>query len=822
MMKKIYLILTGLILAVPAAFGQSYISPQEGHKVAYFFSDMDHIQALEVGEEFFYFCDGDTIYQADPDQQLLSNRFGLPADYNLVTFSSFLCLSPDESKLWAGFTDLDNVDARIYSVDVGSGAWSLEARMPSNFDLAFWNDSILVSGLNSADYLDPNAIYVLDTSGADQHRVIVETGGSSAGLAVDSHGNLYFGSSSFTDPNALYRWDSAQLAAVIESPVATPLQLGDAVKLSDLPAGAYDSEVDAADNLVFTMNTWGGTQVIGQWSNISGDGFNYDTLATSLEWLGLLKSRGDYTVPSAGNSLFTLGYDQAVADLHTGDYPPQLIEPLPVISGYETEQITPIDLSQYIIDLDDHDGFDLVMTYISEPSVAMLTIDGDMLTGSFGLAGQANIAVTAISEGQSVRSETVIGTWPEAEEGLLVSDFGELSLDSESYWNGSNETGQFITGPARFYNAYSTEYFSWSGWAYSNTSDVITPGYMNQYSAFTGDGFHGPEAFNQVYGVSNLYGPSIIDFTAGKAHAVDGFFLTNSSYTALSMLEGDMFAKAFGGADGSDPDYFKLLVWGMVKGEATDSVEFYLADYRFDDEEEDYIIKTWQWVDLSTLGKVDSLMFGLESSDTGDWGMNTPAYFCLDNLMVRPDGAPYVANPMGDLSIISNDSAYVFDISGVFSDPDDNDSAIVKEVMANNNEELLFASISGDELTLKGIAMLTKSTFVEVQLVLEGSLGGLAAMDTVMVTLEFFTGLEDDPLSRVSIYPNPSTGQFVIDSESGEVQNVSIYSITGTKVYTNRHLLSGESIDLSSQAPGAYIVRIQHQSGVSSKMIQIQ
>ena len=820
-MKKFYLILSGLILAGLSAFGQSYLNPQDGHKVAYFFSDIDHIQTLDVGTEFFYFCDGDTIYQADPDQGIFSNKYGLPVDYNLLTFSSFLCLSPDESTLWAAYTDLDNVDARIYSIDVGSGTWSLEARMPANWDLAFWNDFILVSGLNSADFNSPNAIYVLDTSGGDQHRLIIETGGSSAGLAVDSHGDLYYGTSSFTDPNALYRWDSAQLAAVIESPAAAPLQLGDAVKLSDLPTGAYDCEVDAADNLVFTMNTWGGTQVIGHWNNISGDGYNYDTLATSSHWLGMVKSRGDYTVPIAGNSLFTLGYDQAVADLHTGDYPPVLTGPLPLITGYESEQIDPIDLSLYMTDLDDPDGFDFVMTYISEPSVATLSIESNLLTGSFGLAGQANLAIVATNAGGSVRAETVIGTWPEAEEGLLASTFGELSLDAESYWNGSDETGQFITGPARFYNDYNTEYYSWSGWAHSNTSDVSTAGYLNQYSAFTGEGFHGSEEFNQVYGVSSLYGPSIIDFTSDKAHALDGFFVTNSTYAALSMMEGDWAAKAFGGADGSDPDFFKLLVWGMAQGEATDSVEFYLADYRFDSEAEDYIIKTWQWVDLSSLGKVDSLMFGLESSDNGEWGMNTPAYFCMDNLMVRPDGAPYVANPMGNLSIISNDSAYIFDISEVFSDPDDDDSAIVKMVKANSNDDLLFASISGDELTLKGKVQLLKSSFEEVQLVLEGSLGGLTALDTVTVSLEFLSGLDEDPLSQVSIYPNPSQGLFVIGSESGEVLDVSVYSITGTKVYTNRQFISGENIDLTGQAAGAYIVRIQNRSGVISKMIQI-
>jgi len=29
---------------------------------------------------------------------------------------------------------------------------------------------------------------------------------------------------------------------------------------------------------------------------------------------------------------------------------------------------------------------------------------------------------------------------------------------------------------------------------------------------------------------------------------------------------------------------------------------------------------------------VKSLGFSMNSTDTGDWGMNTPAYFCMDNL----------------------------------------------------------------------------------------------------------------------------------------------------------------------------------------------
>jgi hypothetical protein len=62
-------------------------------------------------------------------------------------------------------------------------------------------------------------------------------------------------------------------------------------------------------------------------------------------------------------------------------------------------------------------------------------------------------------------------------------------------------------------------------------------------------------------------------------------------------------------------------------------VEFYLADYRFADNRDDYILDTWQYVDLTSLGMIKSLEFTLSSSDIGEWGMNTPAYFAIDTLV---------------------------------------------------------------------------------------------------------------------------------------------------------------------------------------------
>jgi hypothetical protein len=110
--------------------------------------------------------------------------------------------------------------------------------------------------------------------------------------------------------------------------------------------------------------------------------------------------------------------------------------------------------------------------------------------------------------------------------------------------------------------------------------------------------------------------------------------VNNTTYAYYSMKEGVAPSKKFGGASGNDPDYFKLLIQGFDKnGNYVDSVEFFLADYRFSDNNNDYVVKDWQQVDISNLVLKSAirLEFSLSSSDNGALGMNTPAYFCMDD-----------------------------------------------------------------------------------------------------------------------------------------------------------------------------------------------
>jgi hypothetical protein len=213
-----------------------------------------------------------------------------------------------------------------------------------------------------------------------------------------------------------------------------------------------------------------------------------------------------------------------------------------------------------------------------------------------------------------------------------TSDFEGLSYPAGAdYWNGSDGSGGFSDGGAYFVNDYNYDYSSWSGWSYSRVTDNVTSGWGNQYSSAAGSGVNGSES----YGVSYAGFGSLVQFDV--LSSVEGAYFTNSTYTYYSMRDGDNFAKKFGGSDGSDEDWFLLTVSGYNDGALTDTVEIYLADFRFADSGDDYILDEWKWFDLSGLGEVDEVSFSLSSSDVGAFGMNTPAYFVMDSLVSVPE-----------------------------------------------------------------------------------------------------------------------------------------------------------------------------------------
>ena len=173
----------------------------------------------------------------------------------------------------------------------------------------------------------------------------------------------------------------------------------------------------------------------------------------------------------------------------------------------------------------------------------------------------------------------------------------------------------------------------YGGWTYSNDNDTVTAGFTNQYAAYTGTDVSG----TGNYGVA--YGSSVIDLPAGQTPI--SVRVTNTTYAALSMLNGDGYAKQFGGVTGDDPDYFDVNFTGYSGatggGAETGSVTLRLADYTFSDNTLDYVVDTWQLLDLTSLGGAASIAVSWESTDIGSYGINTPTYVAIDKLVLVPE-----------------------------------------------------------------------------------------------------------------------------------------------------------------------------------------
>ena len=218
----------------------------------------------------------------------------------------------------------------------------------------------------------------------------------------------------------------------------------------------------------------------------------------------------------------------------------------------------------------------------------------------------------------------------------VTSTFDDTALTkglaANSFYNGSDGAGGFTSGGATFVNEYNSSFSSWSGFALSNTTDTTTPGFGNQYSARPGTGAAGTAAYGVGY--YSEFGDVAAKISFASPVDLDDAYFTNTTYAYFSMLEGDQFGGPFGGPSGDEPDVFTLTIEGFDAGLASvGSIDVILADYSFGPpNDSDFIIETWQQVDLSALSNVSQLHFTMDSTDVSGGFMSTPTYFGIDEL----------------------------------------------------------------------------------------------------------------------------------------------------------------------------------------------
>jgi len=207
-------------------------------------------------------------------------------------------------------------------------------------------------------------------------------------------------------------------------------------------------------------------------------------------------------------------------------------------------------------------------------------------------------------------------------------DFENINLGAQGYNNGSDLSGGFESSGLFLKNNYSPSMNVWEGFSISSTTDTVTTDYANQYSSFAGAASEGSK-----YAIAFSFNPSVlVNSNPLQLKKLISFRYSNSTIAALIMKNGDGFSKKFGGVSGNDPDFFKLRVINYFNGQKTDSAEVFLADFRNIDNSQDFIVKSWRTATFNFSSPFDSLSFQLQSSDNGAFGMNTPAYFCLDEI----------------------------------------------------------------------------------------------------------------------------------------------------------------------------------------------
>jgi len=277
--------------------------------------------------------------------------------------------------------------------------------------------------------------------------------------------------------------------------------------------------------------------------------------------------------------------------------------------------------------------------------------------------------------------------------------FEDVPLGSGGIWQPPTGENEMPSGGWLFTN--STQYGYWGGFTASNRTDLSQTGLDAQYTAATGCGYDGSTQYAVAYtmGVqTDVYA------TDGQMHTVTGCYVTNNLWTYQDILQGGYGEPPYGGPTGNDPDWFKVTATGKnANGQTVGTLDFYLADFRFANNEEDYVLNTWEWFDLSPLGDVATISFSLSSSRGSGYNMITPAYFCMDNFNgggVAPDLPPYVVNPVQNVVFNNYPQTLQVNLDGVATDPDDPDENITYSIVSNSNPSALTATMNGKILVM--------------------------------------------------------------------------------------------------------------------------
>jgi hypothetical protein len=333
------------------------------------------------------------------------------------------------------------------------------------------------------------------------------------------------------------------------------------------------------------------------------------------------------------------------------------------------------------------------------------------------------------------------------------------------------------------------------GFSYSNIFDTTQCNncydlhYM--YAGREGRGYNGSDK----YAVADAYSPAIATLSGAAAgHPVAGFMLSNTSW-------GYAYANAtYAAANG----WAKLTVKGFNNNvQSTDSVEFYLADYRSTTPAAQRgTLDSWKWLNLQSLGNVDSLTFRVTSSD--DF---FPSYFVMDNFVTMESGTACpdtVTTTVFNVTTTSVNMSWSYPGDVTF-DGNDSFQVVINQSPTVGVSDIINMVVGQNSYTQGNLTPLT------------GYYAHLRAYChygqdfTDWKTIQFTTApnsIKDINTLSVQLYPNPTSGMLYFEYSSP--LNVWVMDVNGQIVLRQTAV---NAIDTRNLAAGQYFIRLNAENG---------
>jgi len=388
-----------------------------------------------------------------------------------------------------------------------------------------------------------------------------------------------------------------------------------------------------------------------------------------------------------------------------------------------------------------------------------------------------------------------------------VATFDDLYLPAESYWWGDtvpNYKNTFYSGSYSFANSMIPYSQTWGLFGYSNktsTSFDMSTLITDQFNSVVGHGVNGSSNYAVVYPSHVMGHTMVVPTHKPQGDSIRGCYITNNAWVKYVSIHGTG-TNSNGKQDANTPfttgDWVKLT----AKADNGKSVSFYLADYRSSNPADHYLIESWQWLDLRSLGVVKNVTFTMDGTRHNQYGTTIPTYFCMDDF-----GGDRPLTTFADTVSAEVGKTKMVNLNTLLPAVDTKGASIEYAITDEADNTLADISVVGIRLKI------TAHKAGKSNIVLRRTIKGES--EFIVLWLKFENTTTDTDLAdteSIIISPNPATDSFSVN-RSGTLE---IFTLSGKKVYSDVGYRSGETVNITGYSQGTYVVKID---GKAMKLI---